>query len=177
MQYKGIEFSAIIATPGCGKSYLADRYDFIVDADEERLKNNYLIPKDITREELEKTKGDSTFLKTNRHFSDVEKKLDELYSQGKIIIGAPHPEMFDYFEKRSIKFCFVYPNKDMKMELNKRFHDRGNSEKFIKENFDMFEQFYQQNIKDKRAVVHYQFGHGEYLKDILEKFGVSFDKN
>ena len=30
--------------------------------------------------------------------------------------------------------------------------------------------------KDKRATVHYQFGHGEYLKDILEKFGVSFDK-
>ena len=35
----------------------------------------------------------------------------------------------------------------------------------------------EQNIKDKRAVVHYQFEHGEYLKDILEKFGVSFDKN
>lgn len=176
MEYKGIEFSAIIATPGCGKSYLADRYDFIVDADEERLKMKYDVPQDITREELEKTKGDRTFPKIHRSFSEVEKKLDELYSQGKIIIGAPHPEMFDYFEKRAIKFCFVYPSKVMKMELKNRFQDRGNSEKFIKENFDMFEQFYKQNVKDKRAAVHYEFGHGEYLKDILEKFGVLFDK-
>ena len=50
MEYKGIEFSAIIATPGCGKSYLADRYDFIVDADEERLKMKYDVPQHITRE-------------------------------------------------------------------------------------------------------------------------------
>ena len=68
MQYKGIEFSAIIATPGCGKSYLADRYDFIVDADEERLKNKYEIPKDITREELEKNKRGQNFFKNKSTF-------------------------------------------------------------------------------------------------------------
>ena len=35
MEYKGIKFDAVVATPCCGKSYLCDKYpDRFVDADE-----------------------------------------------------------------------------------------------------------------------------------------------
>ena len=70
MKYNEIEFSAIVATPGCGKSYLCDKYpDLFVDVDEVRLKCKYFVPEDITRQELEETKGNRKF---KRRADDVE---------------------------------------------------------------------------------------------------------
>lgn len=175
MQYKGIKFNAVIATPGCGKSYLSDRYDFVIDADELKLKNKYIIPRDITRDELEKTKGNRKFEK-NKKFSyeNIELLLDNYLKQNKLIIGAPHNELFNYFQKRGIKFCFVYPNKKMKRELVRRFKKRKNPKEFIKLNKKMFYKFYKSNKKETRACVCYEFGKNEYLEDILQKFGVIF---
>ena len=67
MKYNNIEFEAIVATPGCGKSYLCDKYPhLIVDVDEVRLKCKYFVPENITREQLEATKGERTFKKLRR---------------------------------------------------------------------------------------------------------------
>ena len=57
MKYKGVEFEAIVATPGCGKSFLCDKYpEKYVDVDELRLRCKYFVPENITRNELEKTR-------------------------------------------------------------------------------------------------------------------------
>ena len=51
MEFNGKSFEAIIATPGCGKTFLCEKYpNKFVDVDEERLKLKYVIPKNITRE-------------------------------------------------------------------------------------------------------------------------------
>lgn len=178
MKHNNIEFEAIVATPGCGKSYLCDKYpDFFIDVDEERLRKKYFIPEDITRKELEETKGDRPFKRRddyNENIADLYIQLDKFVKEGKVLIAAPHPETIDYFVKNKIKFCFVYPSIEMQNEIERRMTDRGNSKNFIKENKDMFYEFYKTNLKENKSVVHYQFKENEYLEDIIKKFGFDF---
>ena len=176
MKYKGIEFEAIVATPCCGKSYLCDKYpDRFVDADEVRLRCKYIVPEGLTRNELEKTKCDRPFARRADHKQyviDMENALDRYRNEGKILILAPHPEAIEYLVKRNIKFAFVYQNKDMKEELENRMRKRGNAENVVKYFSDMFDDFYEKNIKENKSVLHYEFGKDEYLEDIIKLFGI-----
>ena len=178
MEYNNIKFDAIVATPGCGKSYLCDKYpNLFVDVDEERLKCKYIVPENITREELERTKGDRPYPRRahyNEYIKNLYELLDKYVSMGKILICAPHPEAIDYLVNNNIKFCFVYAKEDMRQELIRRMTIRGNSSKVIKENDDMFCQFAKSNRQENKSVVHYQFSKNEYLEDILKKFGLEF---
>ena len=179
MKYNNIEFEAIVATPGCGKSYLCDKYPKrFVDVDEERLKCKYIVPENVTREELERTKGSREF-KRKAHLEnykiELNQKLDEYLEQGKILIAAPHPEAVEYLISRNIKYCFVYPSADMKEEINQRFLGRNNPAEFIKEINDMFDEWLISNRADTRPAVHYEFGKGEYLENITrDKFELEF---
>lgn len=178
MEFNGKSFEAIIATPGCGKTFLCEKYpNKFVDVDEERLKLKYVIPKNITREELEKTKGERTFKKRKRTGSVTQKLyaiLDREIKKGKVLIAAPHPESFEYFVNRNIPFCFVYPAEGMREEIKQRFISRNNDEKFIKENDELFDTFRKSNVNEKRTDIHYEFKSGEYLETILKKFGYKF---
>lgn len=178
MRYNDIEFEAIVATPGCGKSYLCDKYpDRFVDVDELRLRCKYDIPENITRAELEATKGDRPYPRRANHtqyIKDMYARLDELIAEGKTLIAAPHPEAIDYLVENNIRFCFVYADESMREELVRRFESRGNSQELIKSNDDMFETFLESNRKESKSVVHYAFKKDEYLEDILVKFGYKF---
>lgn len=179
MQYQNVEFEAIMATPTCGKSYLCDKYpDRFVDVDEVRLKCKYIVPEDISRAELERTKGDRKFerrARTAEYIQNLYEILDKEVKAGKTLIAAPHTESYEYFESRNMKFCLVYANSEMQKEIERRMLLRGNSDKVTKENFDLFETFYQGNIADTRPNVKYEFGKDEYLEEILVKFGYKFD--
>lgn len=117
MEYNNIKFDAIMATPGLGKSFVCDRDNHFVDADEERLRSKYVVPENITRDELERTKGDRPFERRSKHDVYIDllyKKLDDYVKEGKIIIAAPHPELYEYFKTRNLRFVFIYPSKDMR---------------------------------------------------------------
>ena len=173
MKYNGVEFDAIVATPCCGKSYLCDKYpDKFVDVDEVRLRCKYYVPENLSRAEIESTKGQRTFEKQPKGLiKRLYKKLDEYVAAGKILISAPHPEAVEYLVKNNIKFAFVYYSKDMKAEFEKRMRQRGNPEKTIREFVDLFDEFYQKNLRENQSVLHYEFGADEYLEDIIKKFG------
>lgn len=178
MEYNGINFEALVASPGCGKSYLCDKYpNLFVDVDELRLKTKYYVPENITREELERDKGQRSFKKryNNEEFIEVlNKKLDEHVKNGKVLIAAPHAEAIEYLVNRNIKFCFVYANKNIKNEIVDRFINRNNPKETVKEYEDNFDEFYHSNKKENKTVVHYEFGENEYLEDIIKKFGYKF---
>jgi len=179
MKYNGIEFDAIVATPGCGKSYLCDKYpELFVDVDEERLRCKYYVPDNITRDELEATKGNRPF-KRRADYDDyvvaLYEKLDKFVEKGKTLIAAPHREAISYLVNRNIKFCFVYPDDDLKEEIKRRMEVRGNSMEVIQENYDDFERYLVSNKNENKSVVHYHFSKDEYLEDILLKFGFKFD--
>lgn len=178
MEYKNIKFDAIMATPCCGKSYLCEKYpEKFVDVDEVRLKCKYFVPDNITRKELEETKGNRPF---KRRASTEEYKkilfniLDNEVEKGKTLIAAPHPESYEYFKTRNIRFCLVYANFDMGKEIRRRMLERGNSIEVVRENFDLFEAFYEGNINDAYPTVKYAFKKDEYLEDIIKKFGYTF---
>ena len=178
MKYLGKTFDAIVATPGCGKSYLCDKYpDKFVDVDEVRLRCKYIVPENITRAELEMTKGNRPF-ERRAHYSeyvkDLYNKLDKFVSQGKTLILAPHPEAIDYLILRNIKFAFVFQGKDMKYEQIERMRRRGNSDELIKQNSDMFDKFYEMNINENKSTVHYEYGKDEFLEDIIKKLNYKF---
>lgn len=180
MKYKGKNFDAIVATPCCGKSFLCDKYpEKFVDVDEVRLRCKYIVPEGITRNELEKTKGQRTFARKAKHeqyVADMKKILDMARIEGKILIAAPHSEVIEYFVENDIKFAFVYQNKNMKNEIERRFNQRGTPQETIDKNISNFENFYKQNQKENKSVVHYEFGPNEYLESIIEKFGVTLNK-
>ena len=174
MEYNNIKFDAIMATPGLGKSFVCDRNPKFIDADEERLRFKYVVPENISREDLEKTKGDRPFERRANHedyIKNLYDKLDKCVKEGKIIIAAPHPEMYDYFKSRNMKFVFIFPSRNMKEEIKRRMKQRGNDDAFIKENDDKFEEFYKFNRKENQSVLHYEAEPGEYLSEILKKFG------
>lgn len=173
MKYKGIIFDAIIATPGCGKSYLCDRDSKYIDVDEVRLRCKYIVPDNITRHELELTKGDRQFEKQgSEYLPKLFNFLDKYVSEGKILIAAPHPESYGYFALRNIKFCFIHPSMNARQEIKRRMIFRGNSEKIIKENDDKFNEFYESNCRENRSAINYEFEDNEYLSDIIKKFNV-----
>ena len=178
MKYNNIEFEAIVATPGCGKSYLCDKYpDKFVDVDELRLRCKYIIPDDITRAELEATKGNRPYPRRahyHEYIQDMNDRLDKYVLEGKTLIASPHPEAVDYLINNNIRFCFVYADDSMREELVRRFKVRGNSDKVIKSNDDMFDTFVKSNKEENKSVVHYAFTKDEYLEDILVKFGYNF---
>ncbi len=176
MRYNGIEFDAIVATPGVGKSHLCDKYpDKFVDVDELRLRCKYFVPDNITREELEKTKWNRPFKRRlGNYYEEMYKKLDKMVAQGKILICAPHDEAINYLLERYIKFCFIFPKDDMKDEVIRRCKNRGNNEEILQENMKSFEIFQKQNKKENKSALHYQYGKDEYLEDILKKFGCNF---
>ncbi len=177
MKYKNIEFDAIVATPGCGKSYLCDKYpNRFVDVDEVRLRCKYDVPQNITRAELERTKGHRTFEKRNvkNLKEELFKQLDKCVSEGKILIAAPHPEAVDYLVQKGLKFCFVYPSKALKNEIVRRLAIRGNAPDVVKENEDFFDEYYEKDKQEKTSVLHYEIAENEYLEDILRKFGCKF---
>lgn len=175
MKYKGVEFEAIVATPGCGKSYLCDKYpEKYVDVDELRLRCKYVVPDNITRQELESTKGNRQFPKREggkeNYLKLLREELVKTWKAKKVLICAPHPEVIDWLKEYGIKYCFIYQSLDMIEEMRERFISRGNSDDFVKENCDAIEKFYDENVNETNSAVKYEFGHGEYLEDILKKF-------
>ena len=171
MKYLGKSFDAIVATPCCEKSYLCDKYpDLFVDVDEERLRCKYNVPENITRKELEETKGNRTFSRRfhgKEYLQELNKKLDEFVKQGKTLILAPHDETIKYLVDNNIKFCFVFPKKTMKEEIIKRMTTRDNPQETIQQNTELFDRFYEENIKENKSVIHYEFDKNEYLEDII----------
>lgn len=99
MKYNDIEFEAIVATPTCGKSYLCDKYpEKFVDMDELKLKLKYVIPENISREELESTKGERTFPRrqTREEYMKAFYEKAEKFYRRKILIAAPHEESIEF---------------------------------------------------------------------------------
>ena len=109
MKYNGVEFDAIVATPCCGKSYLCDKYpDKFVDVDEVRLRCKYYVPENLSRAEIESTKGQRTFEKQPRGLVErLYKKLDEYVAAGKTLISAPQPEAVEYLVKNTLALMVV----------------------------------------------------------------------
>lgn len=176
MKYKNIEFDAIVATPGVGKSHLCDKYpNTFVDVDEVRLRSKYFVPDNITRKELEQTKWNRPFaIRSVDYVKEMYQQLDNYVEQGKILVCAPHPESIKYLVERKIKFCFIFPKDDMKDEIVRRCKMRGNSAEILMENMNNFEIFQAENKKENKSVVHYIYSKNEYLEDILKKFGCKF---
>ncbi|MBQ7307240.1 MAG: hypothetical protein IJW82_01800 [Clostridia bacterium] len=175
MKLKGKEFLAVVATPAIGKSYLADIYKEFVDVDELRLFSKYIIPDNITREELELTKGNRNFEKRENFNELFYSKLDEVIKQKKILLCAPHQEIKEYLFKNKIPYLFVYPKKNLKNHIKERMLTRQNNSKFINENDELFYFYYMSNKHEPYAVVKYKIKKNEYLLDVLKKAGLDFN--
>ena len=176
MELKGIKFRAIMATPGLGKSYLGDNYEEFVDCDEVRLFCKYVIPKEITREELELTKCRRPFEKRQNWEELLEKELQEHLKNGKILIFAPHSQSREFLIRNKISYLFVYPKKNMKKQIKQRMIERGNCQEVVKENDDLFDDYYFKNNLEAFASVKYRVKKNQYLSDVLALAGVDFDK-
>lgn len=176
MEYKGIKFDAIVATPCSGKSYLCDKYpNFFVDVDELRLRIKYKIPENITRRQLEETKGNRNFEKRftgKEYIENLTNAITNEFKSGKILICSPHSEIMNYLKEHNIKFCYVYQNSNMKEELKNRMIARGNAMSWIQENYELFDEYCKIGERESDSVIKYKFSHNEYLEDIVKNFGI-----
>ena len=60
--------------------------------------------------------------------------------------------------------------KDMEQERKGRKSNPDIDDTRTNMNYDLVESFHKQNIEEKNSAVKYEFGHGEFLEDILKKF-------
>jgi len=174
MEYMGIRFNAIMATPAVGKTHLCARDNRFVDADEIKMRYCYKTPWWISRDQIERTKT-TRQLNPCPHIGDcLERELDRQIARGKILIAQPCPFFYEYFAKRQIPFCLVYNGADMREEIINRLRARKSPQILINTYTDMalFTAYYYENLRDSRPVVKYEFGRGEYLDQIVLKFQV-----
>ena len=176
MKLKGIEFVAVVATPGTGKSYLADRYSDFIDVDELRLRCKYCIPEGITREELEKTKGERPFERRENYKELFYSSVMEAVNSGKILLCAPHEEVKMFLFDNKIPYLFVFPKENTRREIKERMIARGNPDSFVTQNDILFDTYIQSNKLEPFASVKYRLKKGEYLADVLRCAGLDFNR-
>ena len=176
MELKGKKFVAVVATPSCGKSYLSDNYEEFADVDEIRLYSRYYIPNDVTREELESTKGNRQYPKRENWREIFEKNLNIALKDGKILICSPHPEIKEFLIRNKLPYLFVFPKDNMRNEMKRRMINRGNTEQFVNKNYDLFYTYLRQNKNEAFAVVKYKLKKNEYLTDVLKLAGLDFNQ-
>lgn len=174
MKYNGIEFDAIVTTPACGKTYLTSKYpDMFVDVDDLRMRLKYYVPEGISYSELESTKTKRTFekrLSGEELDKELNRQIDVFLKEGKIMLFAPN--LSDILVKKGIKYALVYPDDSAKEDLVSRLIARGNPQSMVDETIEKFDYFNRLNESEEFASVKYRFKNGEYLEDIVKKFGI-----
>jgi hypothetical protein len=166
-----IDCKVIVCGPAIGKTYLAEHDKRFIDLDQ--LKSNYKYGLDFsTLEDKEKDKGNrGDIVKHDSTKYAINTLINEL-KNNKIITLSYSKGILEYLIDNKIKYCLVYPGKDLYKEYSMRMKKRGNSKKFIEEmtNKKEWEQFYISNVSDLSAAYKIELKKGQYLSDIRDMF-------
>lgn len=159
------------AYAGTGKSFAAEKLDKVLDM--AIVPYKYKFPQEYKMQDFaESDKGcveypfDEKYPEKypEKYVADILRNIRE-YEH--ILIPSDNRVM-DVLDAQSVEYVLCYPESRLKDEYRKRYHERGNTEAFLRifvDNWDMWMESF-----EKRCCKKYVMHEGEFLSDIIERY-------
>jgi hypothetical protein len=173
----------VSAFPCCGKTYAFENYQdkySILDSDSSNFSWMFRTRTEEELNELKKEYESVPRLLSTEHY--INKYKDELIkvrnsdfpnnyiehikeNLGKvdIIFVSSHLQVREAMEEAGIKYCTVYPKKEMLNEWVGRMYRRGNNANFIKFQIDNWDKFVNSVDSEPHGCKVYKLGNNEYI--------------
>ena len=114
---------------GVGKTTAALKYDNVIDLESSQFFFN--LPNNLTKNDYEKLKGESSRLINPNGLSDYVDAIIEAKDKYDYVLIAMFPALIQELNNRNIDVQIVLPHIDDIVTYKRRYQDRGNSKKWI----------------------------------------------
>lgn len=124
---------------GIGKTTAALKYDNVIDLESSQF--FFQLPENLTNEDYEKLKGDTSRQPNPNGLSDYIDAIIEAQKQYDYVCIAMFPQLIQELNNRNIDVQIVVPDLNDKHHYEKRYKDRGNQSNWINNmvtNWDAF---------------------------------------
>lgn len=124
---------------GIGKTTAALKYDNVIDLESSQF--FFQLPENLTNEDYEKIKGDTSRQSNPNGLSDYVDAIIEAQKQYDYVLIAMLPQVIQELNNRNIDVQIVVPDLNDKHHYEKRYKDRGNQSNWINNmvtNWDAF---------------------------------------
>ena len=124
---------------GIGKTTAALKYDNVIDLESSQF--FFQLPDNLTNEDYEKLKGDTSRQPNPNGLSDYVDAIIEAQKQYDYVFIAMFPQLIQELNNRNIEVQIVVPDLNDKLHYEKRYKDRGNQSNWINNmvtNWDTF---------------------------------------
>jgi hypothetical protein len=168
---KKIKCNIIICGPAVGKTYLAEQDSRFVDIDGMKADYKYNLY-NVSIEEKEKGKsnrGEVVNFDSSKYAIELLKKT---IRENRVALLSYNQQIIDFILENKYEYCLVFADKDLQNEYAERMRKRGNNILFIDKmtNQKNWDEFYDQNINDKKPTYKIILKAGQYLSDIKDMF-------
>ena len=149
----------VSAFPCCGKTYAFNHYQYkysILDSDSSNFSWVYRARNGKELDDLIKIRNPEFPKNYIKHIKENLGKVD-------IIFVSSHLQVRQAMEEAGIKYCTVYPKKEMLNEWVGRMYRRGNDANFIKFQIDNWDKFVNSIDLEPHGYKIYRLGNNEYI--------------
>jgi len=149
-----------------GKTYLASKYNNIIDMESGNFKYDYTGYENIP---YEQRKGMPDRKLNVEWPTNYYKAIEDAKSKYDVIFVQLHPLHLDYFDKNNIEYYIAYPSLDEWDYVEQKCINRGNNSEWIKRLKNVFEDYYEVSKKSNSKeilVVSKEKSLEEILKDM-----------
>lgn len=154
----------VSAFPCCGKTYAFENYQdkySMLDSDSSQF--SWIYETEWERD-CEKGSYPVTVKKRNPEFpKNYIEHIKENIGKVDIIFVSSHLQVREALEEADIRYCTVYPKKEMLNEWVGRMYRRGNDENFIKFQIEHWEEFMHNITFEPHGFGICRLGNNEYL--------------
>lgn len=155
------------AYAGTGKSFAAEKLDKVLDM--AIVPYKYKFPQEYKKQDFaESDKGcveypfDEKY--PEKYVADILRNIRE-YEH--ILIPSDN-RIMEVLDAQNVEYVLCYPERSLKAEYLQRYHERGNSEAFMRIFADVWEAWI--DSFEKRTCKKYVMHEGEFLSDVIERY-------
>lgn len=152
----------VSAFPCCGKTYAFENYQdkySMLDSDSSKFSWIYETEKDKYGNTLRGVKRVRNPEFPNNYIEHIKENIGKV----DIIFVSSHLQVREAMEEAGIRYCTVYPKKEMLNEWVGRMYRRGNDENFIKFQIEHWDEFMHNIMFEPHGFGICRLGNNEYL--------------
>ena len=131
---------------GIGKTTAALKYDNVIDLESSQF--FFELPDNLTKNDYEKLKGDSSRLINPNGLSDYVDAIIEAKDKYDYVLIAMFPALIQELNNRNIDVQIVLPHIDDIVTYKRRYQDRGNSKNWIDNMIENWNNYLDPNSPD-----------------------------
>lgn len=158
----------ISAFGGVGKTFLAKKYQNVIDLESSPYKYDYSNVEKVDYEKLKGTKNRT--LNPNYPQNYIEAIKDAVNKYDVVCVRFNADEEVDFYDTYGLEYIMCVPTKSAYKEYEKRFKSRGNSKEWIEKNKRYYKVAFQRCKDFKGEKIWLK--RGETLEDVLLKRNV-----